>query len=79
MIRKSKAKDIPCPRCNQPRLIKSGFTTSKYGRWQRYKCLSCQFITTNPYKGVENKTVTVPIGSEVITVKRDAKGRFCKA
>lgn len=79
MNRKSEARGLRCPRCKKRRLIKSGFTKSKYGKWQRFKCLSCKLITTKPKLDHSTHSVTgVHTGSELIEVRRDSKGRFIK-
>lgn len=82
-MRKSIAKDLLCPTCNQSTLILAGKTTpdKKTGKfYQRYRCLNPQCtmtITTRPVNN-EVKTVELPKDSEVVVVKRDNKGRFVK-
>ena len=77
-MRKSDAKDLICPRCNQQTLIKSGFTKSKYGKWQRFQCLNpdCNLITTKPKLNETTREVPIRQGEEVIVIKRGDRGRF---
>jgi transposase-like protein len=79
MTRKSEAKELLCPRCSQPTLIKAGFTKSKYGKWQRFKCLNpkCDLkATTTPKLNEIIKEVSIMQGEEIIIIKRDTRGHF---
>jgi hypothetical protein len=80
-MRKSEARNLLCPRCSQPTLIKSGFTKSDYGKWQRLRCLNpdCTLkATTKPKLNEITKEVPIHQGDEILVIKRDSKGHFIK-
>jgi hypothetical protein len=82
-MRKSEAKDLICPKCNQQTLIKAGKTTPNKGSsksYQRYRCTNSQCpltITLKP-KQAEKRILEVDADTEVLIIKRDAKGHFIK-
>lgn len=82
-MRKSEAKNLLCPQCLKPSLIKAG-KTSPIGWqghiYQRYRCMNkeCpQTITICPVSP-EKKVVEVQGDAQVIVVKRDKNGRFIR-
>ena len=82
-MRKSEAKDLLCPKCNQTTLIKAGKTTPDKlsGKWyQRYRCLNPQCpltITIRPLEATK-RTLEVDASEQIIVVRRDKSGKFLK-
>ncbi|MFA5049060.1 MAG: hypothetical protein WC516_08605 [Patescibacteria group bacterium] len=80
-MRKSEAKDLLCPKCLKPSLIKAGKTPpiGLLGHiYQRYRCMNkecSQTITICPVYP-EKKMVEVQGNDEVIVVRRGKNGRF---
>jgi len=82
-MRKSEAKDLLCPKCLKPSLIKAGKTPPiglQEHIYQRYRCMNkecSQIITICPVYP-EKKMVEVQGDAEVLVIKRDSSGRFIR-